>query len=195
MVSIKGLDKAEVLKTLWDNSHPQGMSYIGLLKLEGKKFTLEHARDLIKNTPNLYFDYVYGHVIKCDISGDEFDERLYDRDCGGGAAQRAIDKLTKEIEMVNTTYEGPLLSVVLTNTAETNDMVAQAFHEAFRGRPDYVESNVIVNKDPDITTGKEQTGVYICLNDLKDPFGIMDAFVNVLKSLADLFNNNNTMEV
>ena len=27
------------------------------------------------------------------LSGDEFDERLYDRDCGEGAAQRAVDSI------------------------------------------------------------------------------------------------------
>ena len=33
----------------------------------------------VKTNPDvqLYFDYVDGHVIKCDISGDEFDPRLY----------------------------------------------------------------------------------------------------------------------
>ena len=41
----------------------------------------------------IYLDYVDGHVIKCDISGDEFSEVLYDRDCGEGAAQEAITKL------------------------------------------------------------------------------------------------------
>ena len=33
-----------------------------------------------------------------DLSGDEFDERLYDRDCGEGAAQRAVDSIRAEQE-------------------------------------------------------------------------------------------------
>ena len=33
-----------------------------------------------------------------DLSGDEFDERLYDRDCGEGAAQRAVDSIRAERE-------------------------------------------------------------------------------------------------
>ena len=41
----------------------------------------------------LYFDYVHGHVIKCDISGDEFDPRLYDRDCGEGRGEEVIKAL------------------------------------------------------------------------------------------------------
>lgn len=49
----------------------------------------------LKTDPDvqLYFDYVEGHVIKCDISGDEFDERLYDRDCGEGRAAEVIEAL------------------------------------------------------------------------------------------------------
>ena len=98
MINIKDLDKAEVLYALWHNSHAQGMSFISLPK---GKFTLNHARDIIEergykpdgdNRPMcLYFDYLEGHVIKCDITGDEFDERLYDRDCGDGAADKAIE--------------------------------------------------------------------------------------------------------
>ena len=83
MLNIKGLDKAEVLYSLWHNSHAQGISFIGLPQ---KEFTLERAQELIKergydpegeNRPNcLYFDYVDGHVIKGNITGDTFDERL-----------------------------------------------------------------------------------------------------------------------
>ena len=98
MLNIKGLDKAEVLYSLWHNSHAQGISFIGLPQ---KEFTLERAQELIKergydpegeNRPNcLYFDYVDGHVIKCNITGDTFDERLYERDCGEGSALKAIE--------------------------------------------------------------------------------------------------------
>lgn len=37
-------------------------------------------------------------VLKVDLSGEEFDERLYDRDCGEGAAQRAVDSIRDETE-------------------------------------------------------------------------------------------------
>lgn len=94
MVDIKGLDKAEVLHALWRHSHAQGMSFLGLTP-EG--FTLQKAQELIKErqekNARLYFDYVEGHVIKCDLSEDSFDEFLYDRDCGYGAAEAAIDEL------------------------------------------------------------------------------------------------------
>lgn len=96
MVDIKGLDKAEVLHALWRHSHAQGLSFMGLTP-EG--FTLEKAQALIKErqekNARLYFDYVEGHVIKCDLSGDSFDEFLYDRDCGPGAAENAINELRR----------------------------------------------------------------------------------------------------
>ena len=99
MIDIKGLDKGEVLHALWHASHTQGMSFLGLPK--GCKFTVRRAKRIVRerkksitnNDYQLYFDYVDGHVIKCNIGGDTFDECLFDRDCGEGAAQRAIDNL------------------------------------------------------------------------------------------------------
>ena len=41
----------------------------------------------------LYFDYLYGRIMKVDLSRDYFDPRLYDRDNGPGAAERAIQRL------------------------------------------------------------------------------------------------------
>ena len=124
MIDIKGLDKAEVLYSLWHNSHAQGMSFLGLPRAK-EGFTLEHARELIKETGYvlegenrpccLYFDYLEGHVIKCDITNDEFDERLYDRDCGEGAAAKAIEYVREgklnEIDVVP--YEFELLGELL----------------------------------------------------------------------------------
>lgn len=40
-----------------------------------------------------YFDYLYGRILKVDLSGDEFDERLYERDNGRDSAARAISFL------------------------------------------------------------------------------------------------------
>lgn len=51
---------------------------------------------LLSQKPNLYFDYLYGRVMKVNITHDEFDPWLYDRDNGNGAAQRAIDNLRNE---------------------------------------------------------------------------------------------------
>ena len=99
MVDIKGLDKARVLKALYDNSHLQGM---GFMQASGP-VTVEHCAKLLKE--QTYFDYLYGRVLKVDLSGDEFDERLYDRDCGEGAAQRAVDSIKGAPEGKDTTKE------------------------------------------------------------------------------------------
>ncbi len=129
MINIKGLDKAEVLYSPWHNSHAQGMSFLGLPK---KEFTLERAQELIKETgyvlegeyrPGcLYFDYVDGHVIKCDITNDEFDERLYDRDCGEGAAAKAIEYVREgklnEIDVVSAEFE--ILGELIKSLSEKN---------------------------------------------------------------------------
>lgn len=45
----------------------------------------------------MYFDYVAGRVIKCDLIGDSFDPRLFDRDNGEGAAAAAIRNLRNSL--------------------------------------------------------------------------------------------------
>lgn len=88
-IYIKGLDKAEVLKALYDNSHVQGLGF--LQAVPDGTVTIEHCRELLKR--QTYFDYLYGRVLKVDLRHDEFHEHLYDRDNGPGAAQRAIDSI------------------------------------------------------------------------------------------------------
>jgi len=94
MVNIKGLDKAQVLKALYDHSHVQGSGF--LQAVPDGVVTVEHCAMLLGN--QTYFDYLHGRVLKVELSGDEFDERLYDRDCGEGAAQRAVDSIRAEKE-------------------------------------------------------------------------------------------------
>lgn len=94
MVNIKGLDKARVLKALYDNSHVQGLGFMHAAE-EGT-VTVERCAELLEKSTS--FDYLYGRVLKVDLSGDEFDERLYDRDCGEGAAQRAVDSIRAKRE-------------------------------------------------------------------------------------------------
>lgn len=87
MINIKGMDKGKVLKALYDNSHVQGLGFLSAID----NFTLEDARELLKT--QTYFDYLYGRILKVDLSENEFEEWLYDRDNGVGAAQRAIDSI------------------------------------------------------------------------------------------------------
>ncbi len=94
MVNIKGLDKARVLKALYDHSHVQGLGFMHAAE-EGT-VTVERCAELLEKSTS--FDYLYGRVLKVELSGDEFDERLYDLDCGEGAAQRAVDSVRAERE-------------------------------------------------------------------------------------------------
>lgn len=87
MVSYNGLTKAEVLCALYNNAKCQGY---GVLHFRSGDLNIEEAEHLISLAT--YYDYLYGRVLKIDLSGDEaFEEWLYDRDNGEGAAQRAID--------------------------------------------------------------------------------------------------------
>lgn len=85
MINIKGIDKYKVLQALYNNSRPLGMGFIQYVEgdMEDKI-----AKKIVKDT--LRFDYLFGRVMKVDLSGDEFDHGLYDRDNGEGAAQKAI---------------------------------------------------------------------------------------------------------
>ncbi len=90
-ISIKGLNKAEVLMALYNNSKPQGMGY---LHASDGDMDVKEAEGIIAKTPNLYFDYLKGRVLKVDLKGDVLRTRLYDRDLGYGAAERAIKSIT-----------------------------------------------------------------------------------------------------
>lgn len=92
MVDIKGLDKAKALKALYDNSYL--VKGIDLQPVPSGGVTVEHCAELLEK--RTHFEYMYGRAIKVDLSGDEFDERLYDLNCGAGAAQRAVDSIRAE---------------------------------------------------------------------------------------------------
>lgn len=88
MVNIKGLDKAKVLKALYDGSHVQGLGFLQAVV----SFTEEDARELLKHQTD--FDYLFGRVMKVNLTSDEgFEEWLYDRDNYQGKAQDIIDRL------------------------------------------------------------------------------------------------------
>ena len=89
-MNIKGMDKAAVLAALYKHAQTQGL---GVLHYQLGDISLEEARDLLKT--QTYFDYLKGRVLKVDLSRDELDERLYDRDNGPGAAAYALADLNK----------------------------------------------------------------------------------------------------
>ena len=87
MIDTKGLSRGAVCAALYNASKPQGL---GMLHFDPKPMT-ELEAELVLAT-SAYVDYLKGRVMKVDFSDDKgFDERLYDRDNGHGAAQRAID--------------------------------------------------------------------------------------------------------
>ena len=86
MISLKGKNKAEVLAKLYNASHPQGF---GFIHAEAKNMTVEEAQELL-DSGQTDFDYLKGRVMKIDLSGDDLDPRLYDRDNGEGAVARIL---------------------------------------------------------------------------------------------------------
>lgn len=91
IVNIAGLDHAEVLAALFNNSRQQGM---GFMHTEGRAdMTVAEAREILKTEK--YFDYLRGRVMKVGIE-DEMRVHLYDRDNGHGAAERAIAPLREK---------------------------------------------------------------------------------------------------
>jgi len=89
-VNISHLSKAEVLRRLYNASHPLGMGY---LHFTPEDMTLEEAEDIIENmdSKKLYFDYLNGRVMKVNITGDSVDPWGYDRDHGEGALEKLIE--------------------------------------------------------------------------------------------------------
>jgi len=98
MVNIKGLNKAEVLIALFNNSKIQGLNAqmvaMGIME-KPKDMTKEEAQSILDRMgKEKYFDYLNGKVMKVDLSSDdEFEEWLYDRDNGKGSAEKAINSL------------------------------------------------------------------------------------------------------
>jgi hypothetical protein len=88
-ISLEGLDKAAVLAALYNASQPLGM---GFLHFDPAPMTIGEAQSLLEQ--HTYFDYLKGRVMKIDLSGNELDPWLYDRDNGPGAAASVIAAIT-----------------------------------------------------------------------------------------------------
>ena len=88
MIDLKefGLTRAQALCALFNSARTQGL---GILQYDSKHvMNVKEAETLLEKTK--YFDYVEGRVLKVSLEKDEFDERLYDRDNGFGAAFHAL---------------------------------------------------------------------------------------------------------
>ncbi len=99
-VDISGLNKADVLAALYNRAQPMGMGFIhftpeDMTREEAEKL-LERGDDHqdhfggIPGRSRLYFDYLKGRCMKVDLTEDEVDPRLFDRDYGEGALASVI---------------------------------------------------------------------------------------------------------
>lgn len=92
-IDITGLDKAELLAALFNASRQQGL---GLFDPRGHSpMTVETARECLDQTPSKYFDYLFGRVLKVDLSTNSLRPWLYDRDNGPGATLAVVNSLRK----------------------------------------------------------------------------------------------------
>lgn len=91
-MNIQGLNKAEVLATLYNNAKPQGL---GFLHYDPKEMTTEEAEYILSESKDKYFDYLQGRVMKISLEKDEVYTWLYNRDNGDGAAEKVISRLTQ----------------------------------------------------------------------------------------------------
>lgn len=91
-----GISDAVVLAALYNSARVQGM---GILQARPGEMTPEQAEKLLKTDANPdysgprrenYFDYLYGRVIKTDVSANPLHLDLYDRDNGRGAGEKAV---------------------------------------------------------------------------------------------------------
>lgn len=92
-MNIGNYDKAEVLAALYNNATVQGM---GFIKTKSGKMTKDEAADILGRSQTKYFGYLKCRVMKISLATDDLDTRLYNRDNGKGAAERAIEALAKK---------------------------------------------------------------------------------------------------
>lgn len=140
IINIKDLDKAAVLAGLYNNSKVQGMGFFGQKSLgnkAGKAMTVEDAKkeieDLQTNGRKLYFDYLHGKVMKIDLSGDELNPGMYDRDNGEGAAKAAIEQVRNSADRLF--QVGPILEGMISQEKKIDET-----NEALKQKPEEVLS-------------------------------------------------------
>jgi hypothetical protein len=88
-MNISHLEKADVLVALYNGSRPLGM---GFLHATPEDMTKEEAQSLL-DSGQTYFDYVNGRVMKINLSGDDLDTTLYNRDMGENSAETIIKRM------------------------------------------------------------------------------------------------------
>ena len=89
-IGIKGLDKAAVLKALYDAARPVRLVNF---PYDPRPMSLDEARTILRGTKR--FNYIRSRAINVDLSGDEFETDDYDRANGWGTAIRAMNALRR----------------------------------------------------------------------------------------------------
>lgn len=93
-IDISGMDKAEVLAALYNDSKPLGL---GFIDFDPQPMSADEARTIL-DSGQTYFDYLKGRVMKVDLSGASLNPWLYDRDNGHGAAARALSGVPVDVQ-------------------------------------------------------------------------------------------------
>ena len=88
-MNIKGMSKAKILTELFNGASPIGM---GAFHKMVHDMNEGNAEQIIERG-QVYFDYLHGRPLKIDLSGDELDTYLYNRDNGEGKAEEIIGKI------------------------------------------------------------------------------------------------------
>lgn len=94
-MNIAGLSKPAVLAALFNASKQQGL---GFLDARGAKpMTEDQAAEILAK--QVHFDYLLGRVMKISLDDNDVETRLYNRDNGDGAAERAVAHLREMDEL------------------------------------------------------------------------------------------------
>jgi len=88
-MNIAGKSKAKVLAALFNNARPLGLGFL--------HYKPDHIMDEVEAESLLqeqtYFDYHEGRLMKVNLATDTLDTRMYNRDNGEGAAEKAIEAI------------------------------------------------------------------------------------------------------
>ena len=90
-INITGIPKNKLLAALFNASQQQGMGFMDATG--ASEMSEDEASTILDGHGDGRFDYLRGRVMKIDISGDEANPALYDRDNGAGACAAAIDSI------------------------------------------------------------------------------------------------------
>jgi hypothetical protein len=90
MINIKDIDRDELLHRLWLNQKTSAF----FIHMQAPTYNAEEAKASIR--ADGYIDHACGRAIKTNLSEDEVNPRLYDRDAGAGTFQRVVDELRAE---------------------------------------------------------------------------------------------------